>query len=111
MPPSKGADVVLGDRFCRSAAPWLTAEAVALAKDAGFTCEANDPFAGGHILDRHGSPQGAVHAIQIEIDRGCYLTASGDPGGRFDEVAALIETLTMRLGTALLERRTAAAAE
>lgn len=103
--------IVFGDRYGRSAAPWLVSEALAVAGEAGFTAAANDPFAGGHILDRHGSPQDGIHAIQVEIDRQCYLDSGGRPAGQFDEVAALIETLAVRLGKALLSRRLAAAAE
>lgn len=112
MPASKGAaQIVFGDRFGRSAAPWLMAEALAVATEAGFSAAANDPFAGGHVLDRHGSPQNGVHAIQIEVDRRCYLTAAGEPGRRFDEVAGLLESLAVRLGELLLQRRLPAAAE
>lgn len=112
MPPSKGtAQVVFGDRFGRSSAPWLIAEALSVAAEAGFSSAANDPFAGGHVLDRHGSPHTGIHAIQVEVDRRCYLTANGEPGGRFDEVAALLENLAVRLGASLLERRLPQAAE
>jgi N-formylglutamate amidohydrolase len=112
MPPSKGAaQVVFGDRFGRSAAPWLMAEALAVASEAGFTAAANDPFAGGHVLDRHGSPHNGVHALQVEVDRRCYLTSAGEPSRSFDEVAALFEALAIRLGDVLLERRLPAAAE
>jgi len=112
MPPSKGtAQVVFGDRFGRSAAPWLMAEALAVATQSGFIAAANDPFAGGHILDRHGSPHNGVHALQVEVDRRCYLTAAGKPGRRFDEVAGLLGKLAARLGELLLERRLPAAAE
>ncbi|MGI8705908.1 MAG: N-formylglutamate amidohydrolase [Sphingomicrobium sp.] len=112
MPPSKGAPgVVFGDRYGRSCAPWLMSEALKIAAGAGFAATANDPFAGGHILDRHGSPQEGVHAIQIEIDRRCYLTPAGEAGARFNDVAALIESVAVRLGTVLLDRRLPAAAE
>lgn len=112
MPPSRGsAEVVFGDRFGRSAAPWLMAEAIAAASEAGFSSAANDPFAGGHIVDRHGSPQNGVHAIQVEVDRRCYLTQDGEPGARFDDVAALFDSLATRLSTCVLDRRPAAAAE
>jgi len=112
MPPSKGAaQIVFGDRFGRSAAPWLMAEALAVATEAGFTAAANDPFAGGHVLDRHGSPHNGVHALQVEVDRRCYLTQAGEPGARFDAVAGLLEKLAVRLGELLLERRLPAAAE
>jgi N-formylglutamate amidohydrolase len=112
MPPSKGAaQIVFGDRFGRSAAPWLMAEALAVATDAGFSAAANDPFAGGHVLDRHGSPQNAVHAIQIEVDRRCYLTEAGEPARKFDAVAGLLERLAATLGELVLQRRLPAAAE
>jgi len=112
MPPSKGpAEIIFGDRFGRSAAPWLMSEALASASDAGFAPAANDPFAGGHIVERHGTPQSGVHALQIEIDRRCYLDEKGEPGGRFDDVATLIEQLAVRLGTMLLDRWMPAAAE
>jgi N-formylglutamate amidohydrolase len=112
MPASKAPPaIVFGDRYGRSAAPWLMADSTAIAAEAGFTATANDPFAGGHILDRHGSPQNSVHAIQVEIDRRCYLAPDGEPSEGFDSVAALIETLAVGLGSALLAHRPAAAAE
>lgn len=112
MPSSRSEPaVVFGDRYGRSAAPWLMSEALAVATERGFRAAANDPFAGGHILDRHGSPQTGVHALQIEVDRRCYLDSAGGPSAQFDEVAALIETLAVRLGTVLLDRRLPAAAE
>ncbi len=112
MPSSKGsAEIVLGDRFGRSAAPWLMSRALSIASEAGFRSAANDPFAGGHIVDRHGSPQIGVHAIQLEIERRCYLTESARPGGRFDDIAKLIDSLVTGLGTELLHRRLAQAAE
>ena len=112
MPGSKNlASVIFGDRYGRAAAPWLTARALDTAAEAGYSTTANDPFAGGQILDRHGSPQNGVHAIQVEVDRRCYLDEKGQAGGRFNEVAELIETLVIRLGTSLLDHRIAAAAE
>jgi N-formylglutamate amidohydrolase len=112
MPPSKNsAAVVFGDRFGRTAAPWLMAKAMAVTAATGLAAAANDPFAGGHIVDRHGRPQAGIHAIQVEIDRRFYLTPSGEPGERFDDVAALIETLAVELGEEMLSRRLPAAAE
>jgi N-formylglutamate amidohydrolase len=112
MPAANGVKpVVVGDRFGRSAAPWLTAAALEIASVAGFCAAANDPFAGGHVLDRHGSPHKGVHALQIEVDRAAYLTPAGAPNAGFDRVAALIEALTVGLGRVLLDHRLAAAAE
>jgi len=112
MPSAKsGTEIVFGDRYGRSAAPWIMAEALAAASEAGFSTSANDPFAGGHILDRHGAPKAGIHAIQVEIDRRCYLDSSRGPGRRLDQVATLLETLAVRLGTALLDSRIADAAQ
>jgi N-formylglutamate amidohydrolase len=112
MPPSKNsASVVFGDRFGRAAAPWLMSKAMSVTSSTGLAAAANDPFAGGQIVDRHGRPDVGVHAIQVEIDRSLYLTRSGEAGGRFDDVAALIETLAVELAEELLSRRLPAAAE
>lgn len=111
MPPSRARPVVFGDRYGRSAAPWLTSKAIAVAARCGFSAASNDPFAGGHILDRHGRPHAGVHALQIELDRRCYLTPSGQPSDGLDTVAAFLETLACELGRTLLDRRLAAAAE
>ncbi|MFP5330650.1 MAG: N-formylglutamate amidohydrolase, partial [Alphaproteobacteria bacterium] len=111
MPPSRARPIVFGDRFGRSAAPWLTAAALELAEKCGFSAACNDPFAGGHILDRHGRPDKGIHALQIEVDRRLYLNRTGEPSPGFDSVAALIQILTQSLGKILLDRRPAAAAE
>ena len=114
MPPPAGGvpEIVFGDCHGRSAAPWISAEAVRLAQGAGFDAGLNDPFAGGHITDRHGAPARGVHALQVEVDRRCYLNEGLDAAGPgFDRVASLFETLAVGLGDLLLERQIATAAE
>ena len=113
MPPPAGCDasVVFGDRCGRSAAPWLISRACRIAEERGFAAAANDPFAGGHVLDRHGSPGREIHALQIEIDRRCYLTPAGEPAEGFDRVAQLIEALALELSQTLLDRQLPQAAE
>jgi len=72
----------------------------------------NEPFAGGHVIERHAWPARGVHALQLEIDRRCYLDEGlREPGPGFDRTAALIETLAVELGEALLGRQYATAAE
>lgn len=113
MPPADGVPpVVIGDGFERGAARWLSEEAVAIAGTHGFAARRNDPFAGGHVVERHGRPQAGVHALQLEIDRSAYLDgALAAPGPGFDRAARLIDALAQGLGQALLDRRYAAAAE
>ena len=113
MPPQKGVPpVIFGDCHGRTASPWVSAEAIAISATAGFPAAANAPFAGGHIIDRHAAPVRGVHALQIEIDRRCYLDRSFTrPAVGFDRVATLLETLAVTLGEALLGRQFATAAE
>lgn len=110
--PEGGPAVVFGDRFGRTAAPWITAEAVEIAASAGYRVAVNEPFAGGHVIERHGAPAAAVHALQIEIDRRCYLQDGfPKPGPGFDRAAELIARLACRLGELVLSRRYPVAAE
>ncbi len=111
-PPRGSASVVVGDRHGRSTARWLTDYAIEIVSSAGFTVAVNDPFAGGHVVERHGAPDRGVHALQIEIDRSCYLKlGTSEPAPEFARVARLFEQLAVRLGRVLLERRFPAAAE
>ena len=113
MPPPAGCEaaIVFGDRCGRSADPWIIAEACRIAERSGFAAAANDPFAGGHVLERHGAPRCSIHALQIEIDRRCYLNPTGEPGEGFDRVAQLIECLALKLGQSLLDHNLPQAAE
>ena len=113
MPPPPGvAEVVIGDRRGATAAPWLSRAALAVAGRCGFSAGLNDPFAGGHIIAHHARPALGVHALQIELDRRCYLDRRlRDPGVGFDRAALLIDTLARELGEALLARQFATAAE
>ena len=112
-PPPEGVPpVVFGDCCGRSADGWVSRAAVAIAANQGFEAALNDPFAGGHIAERHGAPPRGVHALQIELDRRCYLDAKlNAPGEGFDRAAGLIDALVNELGTALLNRQFATAAE
>jgi N-formylglutamate amidohydrolase len=85
---------------------------MAVAGRCGFEAGLNDPFAGGHVIERHARPGRSIHALQLEIDRRCYLDEKlTKPGRGFDRVAGLIETLAVELGQALIGRQYATAAE
>ena len=112
MPSGAAAtEIVFGDRYGRSAAPWVAAHASEVAAACGFTVAVNDPFAGGHVTDRHGAPHLEIHAMQVEIDRQLYLTEAGEPGPGFDRIANFLEAVALELGQQLLNHRVAAAAE
>jgi N-formylglutamate amidohydrolase len=111
-PPAGVPQMVFGDCRGRTSDGWISRDAMAIAMRHGFSAGLNDPFAGGHIIDRHAHPARGVHALQLEIDRRCYLGAGlKAPGAGFDKVAALIESLAVELGEALTGRQFATAAE
>ena len=112
-PPGAGVPpVVFGDGRGRTADAWLSQEAMAIARRCGFDSGLNDPFAGGHVIERHAAPARGIHALQIELDRRIYLNKSlRSPGPGFDRAAALIEALAVGLGEALLGQQFATAAE
>lgn len=97
MPSLPGADaarMVIGDRFGRSAAGRFVDRAQMVLAAGGYRAAVNVPYAGGHILDRHGAPAHGIHAIQVEIDRGIYLDGSGAPAGAgFDKAARLLRAM------------------
>lgn len=112
-PPPKGvAPIIFGNRRGRTTESWLSAEAIAIASRHGYSAGLNDPFAGGHIVERHANLGHGVQAMQVEIDRRCYLGPDlKAPSADFDKIAALIDSLVVELGEALIGRRFATAAE
>ncbi|MDQ8755923.1 N-formylglutamate amidohydrolase [Sphingosinicella sp. LHD-64] len=108
MPPRPDGEppIVFGDRHGTAAAPGLLDAAVSAAAVLGYRSALNDPYAGGHVVARHGRPDRNIHALQIEIDRSAYLdTELRAPGPGFAAicrlVAAVAEALEARiLGTA-----------
>jgi N-formylglutamate amidohydrolase len=113
MPSRRGQpDIIIGDRHGKSAAAWVTGLAAQVAREAGFSVGLNDPYAGGAIVTRHGRPNEAIHAIQLEIDRSVYLAPDGRTAGSgFDRTARLIEALAVALGEAVAARVLRDAAE
>jgi len=111
-PPSGVPPVVFGDCRGRTADGWVSREAMEIANRCGFDAGLNDPFAGGHVIERHARPARGVHALQIELDRRIYLDrALTLPGNGFDKSARLIELLAVELAGNLLGRQYATAAE
>jgi N-formylglutamate amidohydrolase len=112
-PPPEGVPpVIFGDCRGRAADAWVSAEAMAITRRSGFDAGLNDPFAGGHVIERHARPATGIHALQLEIDRRTYLDDKLQrPGAGFDRVAGFFEILSVELGQALIGRQYATAAE
>lgn len=105
------AQIVLGDRFGRAASGAVVSAAEASVRGHGFAAAINAPYAGGHILERHGDPANGIHAIQVEIDRLLYLdpmTLEAGPG--VAPVAAMLRSMIDAVST-LADPGLAAAAE
>jgi N-formylglutamate amidohydrolase len=111
MPPlgDDAAQIVIGDRFGRSAAARLSARIEASARGHGLRVAANAPYPGGHTLDRHGCQQRNIHALQLEIDRSLYLDAALDgPGSGFAATVRLLRGIIADLNDEAMPQTIAA---
>ncbi|BBD97437.1 N-formylglutamate amidohydrolase [Sphingobium amiense] len=118
MPPLPRAaakdvvSVVLGDRFGRSASNRLLALAAEVAGSRGLSVGQNHPYAGDHIIERHGRPDHGLHAIQLEIDRALYLDPALDrPDVGLARTQALVAEIAEALSVELPRAGYALAAE
>lgn len=97
-PGQPSVDIVLGDRFGASCHGRLVAASFSHFAQAGRVAAHNRPYAGGYVLERHAMPASGLHAMQIEIDRACYLDSRLDqPGAGFAETVDLLTGLVRRL--------------
>ena len=101
-----GSQIVLGDRFGQSSAARFLSRLESETFAAGLSCAVNTPYAGGHILQRHGAPSHGIHAIQLEFDRALYLDAAHDqPGPGLTAMARLLRRMIDALADeALVDR-------
>ena len=103
------ADIVIGDRFGTSAAPFLVDAVEDALRMRGYRVGRNRPYAGGFITEHYGNPAHAIHAVQIEINRGLYMdertlaknagfpALQSDLEGLIADLAALLDCSTKRL--------------
>jgi N-formylglutamate amidohydrolase len=105
MPAAAGgeATVVFGDRHGTTIAADLLDAALGSARAQGFAVALNLPYAGGYVVGRHGRPDRAIHALQIEIDRAVYLDAAmREPGPGFPAACRLVAAVAQALSDRLL---------
>lgn len=107
MPPLKPrsgqdrpAEFVIGDRFGSSCNDLLSATALRHLSAAERRVAHNRPYAGGYVLERHGSPRRGIHALQLEVCRTAYLDVElRDAGPRFPGMVRLLSGLVRALAT------------
>lgn len=105
------ADIVIGDRFGTSAAPFFVEVVETALRARGYRVGRNRPYAGGFITEHYGTPSNAVHALQIEVNRGLYMDERAlKPHDGFARLQADLDAMTADLIAALGcgERRLAA---
>lgn len=96
-------DFVIGDRYGASCAGGISMAAADHFAQAGRRAAHNRPYAGGYVLDRHGVPQRAIHALQIEVCRAAYLDpALRQPGDGVEGVVEVLTGLVRRLADEVL---------
>ncbi len=105
-------NIVLGDRFGRSASTRLMTLAADVATSHGLIVAQNHPYAGDHMVDRHGRPEQGIHALQVEVDRALYLDVTLDrPGPGVARMQAVITRMVEALAAELPRAGYALAAE
>ena len=92
------AHYVVGDRFGAACDGGLVGTAFAWLAQTGQRAAHNRPYAGGYTLDRHGAPRRGIHALQLEVDRRCYLDAAlREPGAGLEPTGVMLTALVQRL--------------
>jgi N-formylglutamate amidohydrolase len=111
IPGPAQPQIVIGDRFGRAAAGRFVHRIEAEVEAAGLRHALNTPYAGGHILDRHGRPAAGIHAVQLELDRALYLDKRGGVSSGYADVVDLVRRVIAALADEALARPAALAAE
>jgi N-formylglutamate amidohydrolase len=90
--------IVVGDRFGRSAATVYAELILGRAKQAGLAAALNAPYSGDYVLRRHGDPTRGIHAVQLEVDRSLYLDAElREPGNGLKTAAQFVQSVVSDL--------------
>ena len=90
--------IVIGDRFGRSAASIYTELVVSRAQMQGIKAALNTPYSGDYILQRHGDPGRGIHALQLEVDRSLYLDSDlREPTAGLKTMASFVHSVVSDL--------------
>jgi N-formylglutamate amidohydrolase len=91
-------EFVVGDRFGATCDGSLVSSLFSHLAEMGHSFVHNRPYAGGFALEKHAAPQHGVHAVQLEIDRGCYLDSRlAEPAKGFAAIVTTLIGLVRRL--------------
>jgi N-formylglutamate deformylase len=95
---AKRPDFVVSNRDGQSASSDVTEWIVGALRSFGYRVSVNDPYKGGTIVERIGSPIDNIHSVQIKINRALYLDEEQVATHKgFADLARNIETFTAGL--------------
>lgn len=95
-------DYVIGDRFGGSCESRFVVAAFDHLNAARARSAHNRPYAGGYVLDRHGSPGRGISAMQLEVCRSAYLDGElREPGSGLPDVVRIVSGLVRRFADEL----------
>lgn len=98
--PQPSPEFVIGDRFGASCHGQLIAASFGYFSVSQRHAAHNRPYAGGFVLDHHAAPDRGRHALQLEVDRTCYLDRRlAEPGPGFDATVDLLTGLVLLLAS------------
>jgi N-formylglutamate amidohydrolase len=99
-----GPDFVIGDRFGASCDKSLAAAALDHLAQHHRRAAHNRPYAGGFVLDRHGTPARGIHAMQVEVCRTTYLDIEfREPGPGMQSTIEIVAGLVRRMAGVLAD--------
>ena len=92
-------DIVLGNCFATACNEYVINFVEKIFEGFGYRVSRNKPFAGGFTTHHYGSPQGGLHALQIEINRALYMDEKSiKPNEGIkklnDDISEMIESLS-----------------
>ena len=94
----EGPHIVLGDRHGAAASPRVARRVEEELSSQGWRVARNRPYAGGHVVERHGRPAARRHAVQVEVRRDLYLDeAATAPHAGFGPLRAALDEVLSRL--------------
>lgn len=83
-------EVVIGTRRGRTCSPAMARDMARIVRRHGFACSFDVPgYSGGHTVRRHGSPDGAVQALQIEFNATAIMGTPRDAYAQAQRLGAV----------------------
>jgi N-formylglutamate amidohydrolase len=98
-------DFILCDNHGAACAPEIVDVVEDELKALGYVVHRNNPYSGGYTTREYGRPAERVHALQIEINRACYMNEETmERGSRMPDLIATVERLVATITSPEVEK-------